>query len=156
RESVKEARLTVHAIKEESDGTGVVARLARVGGGRRHVAAVLPSGLRVGGIGDEGGKGGVIEGQNLDQLRGLYSQRERNRSAIRPSDQVHGTHLELTNERREIIHMRDNRVLLARVRPRGGAEVALGRRDVAVLPRNRLALAFPGSAIGERTVNEDD
>src|SRR5262249_7833706 len=63
---------------------------------------------------------------------------------------------ELANERREIIHMRDERVLLARVRPRGGAEVALGRRDVAVLPRNRLTLAFPGAVIGERSVNEDD
>ena len=77
----------------------------------------------------------------------LHGERQGDRPTIRPSHYADGAGLELADEHGEVVRMRGERELLAAIRPRGGAEVALGEGNVPVALSDRLPLAFPRAVI---------
>jgi hypothetical protein len=84
----------------------------------------------------------------------VHGEHDPDRPAVGPSHHVRGASIELPNEGGEIVSGGCHRKRGPVVRPRAGAEVALGRRDEPIPLRHRLALAFPVAVIACGTVDE--
>src|SRR5882672_6715095 len=78
------------------------------------------------------------------------------RATVRPADKMHGAQIQRPNERREIGSMSHDREVLAVVRPRFGAEVALRVCDVAVFLGEGGPLQLPGTPVTDRAVDKND
>src|SRR5262249_14015283 len=70
------------------------------------------------------------------------------------SHSADGRGLELADDHRKVVRMRGERELLAAIRPRGGAEVALSEGNIPVALSDRLPLAFPCAMICKCAVDE--
>ena len=97
-----------------------------------------------------------VEDESLDQLGPLDRHREADASSVRPAHQRHRFEPVDRDEVPEIVGVSVDREVPAVVGPRGGAEIALRRREDASALPDALRVRCPDAVIGVRAVHEHD